>query len=457
MPKCDVRIETEDGAAEPVVVAGSVVRGTVVVTADADVSPSGVTIRHRWWTHGRGNPDKGGGDPVPLDVGAMTAGETRRVPFEVPVDSGPPTIAGTYINVDHDLVATVRLPWAFDPEHAVPLRVVGGTIDADDHAATTLPATVGYACGVLAIAAFVGIAATVATLAVHPIAGVVVVAVAAVGLVVWFLKHALPRWKIGSIELTATTDPSGNARVIRLSAAIDAKTDRTLGPWTATVRATEVATSGFGTDKTTRRNVVFEQTVTLEDTVPLRRGGRVVRETELRIAPELPPSLELSDNKIRWAASTSLSVPRFPDLTTSTQFTVPPSGPVRVVDRPAAVGGPAGDNPLSFTDLTTTLRKHRGDEPTIDRVVDAVAGLTFQVDAIAGRRMLYAGGEKDVRRGDDAIEADADGCDLLLIADHDVARQFDDQGRRWTGRAKVLSYDHRHGRLRMRVEASDAG
>ena len=69
-------------------------------------------------------------------IPALALRDGRSVPFAIPVDKFPPSFRNGFIDHDVDLVVSAEIPWAFDPELVVPLRLlpagstVTGSLDA---------------------------------------------------------------------------------------------------------------------------------------------------------------------------------------------------------------------------------------------------------------------------------------------------------------------------------------
>ncbi len=91
-------------------------------------------------------------------------------------------------------------------------------------------------------------------------------------------------------------------------------------------------------------------------------------------------------------------------------------------------------------------------------LVEAVAGLSFTMEAIVERRLLYS--------GDDDPHVFQDGyavwahypeppLPLVLYVPHQLADEFEQIGRDvWRGRGTIVGWDQRHRRLQVKLEVS---
>ena len=82
---------------------------------------------------------------------------------------------------------------------------------------------------------------------------------------------------------------------------------------TATLSGQEVATSGHGTNRTTRRHSLGEQPLTLWENRRVARAEAVLLEGSLTLPADASPSFAASDNAIRWDLKMVLDVESWPD------------------------------------------------------------------------------------------------------------------------------------------------
>lgn len=471
MAKCDLSIELDHP--ERVYGGGETITGTLHVLADADVKCKGLEITSGWRTHGRGNVARGTAETATLFVGEWTAGQKEDYRFELEVADWPPSYHGDYINVDHYIDARAKIPWAFDPKASEEfmMRPINGPDPVLAQTAATVGGCVGYGLVILVIGMLViGFGVLLVTLIVNPFAGMIAAAVI-VPIVGFFVaRKLLPKWLLGNVEselITAHVTPGGR---IRARLAFQPKRPVTLNSVTAELTGAEVCISGSGSNRTTHRNAFFNDRHELLGATTLQTGDRKEFNLDFPIPPDVPYSFDLADNNLNWTIELRVDIPRWPDWTQSLKLQVLPDGrPQESVaiggNQPSGAAGlgvghhagaeqPPSDE-ITFAETATHLWELRNDEDQIDLLVQAVTGMTFDIDTLIERRLLYSGPEdphlyKDgyavwARHGDPPLP-------LVLYIPHELADEFEQAGDGlWRCRGTIVGWDHQHRRLQIKV------
>lgn len=461
MAKCDLSIELDHP--KRVYVGGEKITGTLHVLADADVKCKGLEITSGWRTHGRGNVARGTAETVTLFVGEWTAGQKEAYRFELQVADWPPSYHGDYINVDHYIDARAKIPWAFDPKASQEfvMRPTTGPDPVQAQTAATIGGCVGYGLVAVVIGMLViGFGVLLVTLVVNPFVALIFAAVLVpiVGFVI--ARTVLPKWLLGNVEaelITAQVTPGGR---IRARLAFQPRRPVTLNSVTAELTGAEVCVSGSGSNRKTHRNAFFSDRHELLGATQLQAGDRKEFNLDFPIPEDVPYSFDLADNDLNWTIELRVDIPRWPDWTQSLKLQVLPDGraqqPAAIGDhqpREASVVPPAGE--ITFVETASHLWELRNDEDQIDLLVQAVTGMTFDIDAIIERRLLYSGSEdphlyKDgyavwARHGDPPLP-------LVLYIPHELADEFEQAGNGlWRCRGTIVGWDHQHRRLQIKV------
>jgi hypothetical protein len=111
---------------------------------------------------------------------------------------------------------------------------------------------------------------------------------------------------------------------------------------------------------------------------------------------------------------------------------------------------------ITFSETASHLWTLRDQRDQVEMLVEAVKGLTFDLEAIVERRLLY-GGDDDPHVYEDGYAVWAHFTDpplpLVLYVPHQLADEFEQLGRDlWRGRGTVVGWDHRHRRLQVKLE-----
>lgn len=475
MAKCDLLIELDDP--QKIYAGGGTISGVVKVTADANVKCSGLEVSSGWKTHGRGNVDSGIAETVNVFSGEWVAGEQTEYRFELPIANWPPSYHGHYLNVDHCVSARAKIPWGFDPKASVPFLMrptVGREGTVLHSTATEVSGVVGCIIAAVFVSVFLSVGGMIAVMT-FPIGMIFFLLIAGVGFGLWFFKKFLPKYLLGDVNYYVAEDTVTPGQMIEGELVIQPRKNVPVNAITVRYEAREQCVSGSGSNRTTHKNVFFEQTLTLQDATTLQAGQEHRFALNFQVPNDAPYSIDLSDNDLIWHAALRVDIPKWPDWTQDISLTVVPSGQAdetqpevsdSIPDRLAA--GDANVEPVDFSapkngggEITFDETAHhmwstRDDRDSIEMLVEAVSGLTFSIQAVVERRLLYSG-EEDPHVYKDGYAVWAHYVDpplpMVLYVPHELADEFENVGRdRWQGRGTVVGWDSQHGRLQVKLE-----
>lgn len=466
MTKCDLSIELDEP--ERIHVPGDKIKGTLHVLADADVRCKGLEIQSGWRTHGRGNVARGTAEVVTVFSGDWMAGQRESYRFELAVADWPPSYHGNHINVDHYIDARAKIPWAFDPKASAEF-VMRPTSPPNADSGVQATEVNGCAGSVIVGAVFFAIlmafGATIVGLAANPWLALIFAAIASPILLFLVAKFLLPRWLLGDVEANLICPQVAPGGKVRAQLAFQPKRQVTVNRITAELSGSEVCVSGSGSNRTTHRNKFFSDVHVLQEAATLAAHTRKEFEFEFPVPGDVPYSFDLKDNDLNWTVDLRVDIPRWPDWTKSLKLQIYPDASQVASPADVAIGGETDDRSaatterasedITFAETATHLWNAREDDDQVDLLVDAVTGLTFNIDTYVERRLLYSGDE-DPRVYPDGYAVWSRHTDppllLALYVPHELADEFEQAGNDvWTVRGTVIGWDHRHGRLQIKV------
>jgi hypothetical protein len=477
MSKCDLMIEIESPTTPRA--GGEIVRGKVIVNSHAEVRCNGLSIQTNWKTQGRGNSTEGTPHSKELFVGDWSPGQRAEYPFEIPLHTWPPTYHGNSINVDHYVIATANLPWAFDPSVSVPIEVIVNQPSAQpDTRPIKLQAKSGIVLGLVFAIIMIGI------LMIVPVAvkwGLAALLIGLTGLAI--VRWWMPNWMLGKLDLQ-WDEIALPGQTLKGRLTLDPKRNLLVGPIEAFLVGSEIATSGSGKSRKTHSHELFRKRQVVADRLELNAGLKTEVSIELEVPEHAPATMKLGDNEIRYFCGVSVGISRWPDwqrgrsvcvcphpggLRSVTSFDstpleetyAPPSIQSSHTGRGIAVENlstsdnlAASDNPIAFDEFVDLLWNVRDSEDDRDRLIDAVGGIPLDVSAILQQRLPDSIRDNYAEPGDHVVSAHAvdPPLPLLIFAGEDAGDEFaDPQLELWQGRAEVLGWDDSSNRLKLQT------
>lgn len=324
MAKCDIRITFDNP--DRIYRGGDIVAGEVHVQVNEDIRCSGIVLAHYWKTHGRGNTDRGEKHKIQLAEGVpLQAGEELHFPFEFVAEIWPLTYHGHYINVDHFVHVAVDVPWAIDPKHEEeyillpgkrPSEFTGGRGEVVEFEKSATEAK-----GIAKIILFVIVAIFLVVIAAFAVVLIPVFLIG--GGIYWGWKKMIAS-RVGEVELKMPRLVVGPGEQWPVELSFTPKKTFPVNGITLKIFAQEAATSGSGTNSTTHRHTLYEETHTLHPAGALLAGERFSEQFVIDFPETAAWSIAESDNKIAWSAEIRIDIPRFPDWSKKTELQVIP-------------------------------------------------------------------------------------------------------------------------------------
>ncbi len=471
MAKCDLSIELDDP--DGMHSGGGTVTGIVRVRADADVSCSGLEVRSEWKTHGRGNVTSGTAGTLTLFSGEWRSGETNEYRFELPIADWPPSYHGHYLNVDHYVEARAKIPWAFDPKASAPFQV-RPTCGPEGVTSQSSAVEVKGLVGCLVLAFFVIIIGMViagmgAALAVQPVILLFVAAIPVIGGLIWGAKVGLPKFLLGDVSCELETERVTPGDSVRGKLVITPRRNVSVNAITLQFLGREKVISGSGSNRTTHTHAFFDNTETLQPATTLTAGKVSTFPFAVTVPEEAPYSLELDDNSLNWSAKLRVDIPRWPDWTEELKLDVVPSGraaeeqPHHIpatagesIEASTAAGQPGGQSAITFAETAAHFWEARNDRRQAELLVEAVRGLSFELEAEVERRLLYLGEDAPIsEREGYAVWAryPEPPLPLVIYIPNELGDEFEQlSGGRWRGEATIVGWDGQHRRLQLKLD-----
>ena len=466
MAKCDLSIQLDDP--KTVYPGGGKISGVVRVRADKDVHCKGLEVASVWKTHGRGNVATGTADSETVFSGEWRAGEQAEYRFELKIADWPPSYHGHYLSIDHYVDARAKIPWGFDPKASEPFLMrptcgpEGAVVSSN---VTEISGPIGCIIGAVIMTVFVGFGIAMLA-AVGLFALLFIVPIGLIGGTIWFIKYFLPKFALGDVSCELEQDTVTPGTQIKGALLIRPKKNVTINGITMKLEAREEVVSGSGSNRTTHRNVFLEKEQTLQEATVLQAGAEHRFPLDVMLPDDAPFSVDLNDNDLIWTAKVRVDIPKWPDWTKDLKIHIAPSGeplpapaPTRAAAAPPEPTGTESAG-ITFAETAQHLWSVRDDVEQVDTLVEAVSGLTFQLDALVERRLLYSG-EEDPQVYEDGYAIWAHHTDpplpMVLYVPHELADEFEQIGRdQWSGRGTIVGWDHQHRRLQIKLERPGA-
>ena len=324
MAKCDIRITFD--SPDRSYCGGDTVAGEVYVQVNEDIRCNGIVLTHYWRTHGRGNTDRGKKQEIQLTAGVpLQAGEELRFPFEFVAEIWPLTYHGHYINVDHFVHVGVDVPWAFDPKHEEEYILLPGKrppeFTGERGEVIEFEKDVTEAKGIVKVILFAVVALFIVVLAAFAVVLVPVLLLA--GGIYWGWKKMIAS-RVGEVKLKMPHLVVGPGEQWPVELSFTPKKTFPVNGITVKIAAQESATSGSGTNSTTHRHTLYEETHTLHPGGALMAGEEFCERFVIDFPDTAAWSIAESDNKIAWSAQIRIDIPRFPDWSKKAELQVVP-------------------------------------------------------------------------------------------------------------------------------------
>ncbi len=284
----------------------------------------------------------------------LFAGEVRTYPFSFVADRQPLTYHGHYVNIDHYVRVEVDVPWAIDPKleedyvllaGATPEEVTGKRdeiIDFQDETARQMgPVVKAIAFTLLGATLLVAVASPDAIVpqmillfvSIFWIQKKMALSAMVVGLItagflllvlafppafvlpiiLFWIRKKMVSGRLGDVQLKTPHLVVGAGEDWPLELTFTPKKNFLVNGIEVKMSCCESATSGHGTNSTTRTHTVFEKVHVLELAGQLAANERFERRVALPFPETDAYSFNDSNNNITWTVEVRIDIPRFPD------------------------------------------------------------------------------------------------------------------------------------------------
>ncbi len=463
MAKCDLSIELDD--AEGVHIGGEKISGMVRVNADSDVNCTALEVTSVWRTHGRGNVASGEAGKIKLFEGQWRSGEQQEYRFELPIANWPPTYYGFHLNVEHSIDARAKVPWSFDPKASVTfkMRPGRGTDVTRISDAVTVQGPAAKVIGLIVMFVFTIVGFVI--VANFGAFGYLFLLFPVVTATYWFIKSVLPAWALGEVHCRLTSETFVPGENVTGELIVRPRKRVAINGASVNLLANEQCVSGSGSNRTTHKHNLFDKLLLLSESTTLTAGQEHRFAISVPLVDHAYYSIDLKDNKLMWHARVRIDIPRWPDWVKDLPLRVVPSGDPATWKTPeinlpvsidiASADFASADAGITFAETAKHLWSVRDDRGQVEILVEAVSGLSFNIEAQVERRLLYAGDEdphvyKDgfavwVRYPDPPLP-------MVLYVPHGLGDDFEQLGNAvWRGRGTVVGWDGVHGRLQVKL------
>lgn len=465
MAKCDLTIELDDP--EAVHLGGGTITGVVRVNVDANVKCNGLVVTSGWTTHGRGNVASGEVAVETLFQGEWQAGQTEEYRFELPIDDWPPSYHGHYLNIDHYVGASVNIPWAFDPKTSQQF-LMQPTCGADGIVNHSVVAQASAALKIIGIVMLIG-SLLFAGMVISQVGafGLLFLLFPMAGMLFWFIRVFLPKYLLGDVQCQFSSEQASPGESVTGELIIQPRRSVSINAITMNFEACEECVSGSGSNRKTHKKMFFEKLETLQEATTLTPAKEHRFPFSIELPEDSPYSIDLADNDLIWKATLRVDIPRWPDWVKTIPLQVVPSGkkslPKTAQQRPNSdataqeevASAPSG---ITFTETAKHLLSVQGDREQLAVLVEAVSGLTFDIEVIVERRLLYSGSDDPhVYKDGYAVWAHCTDPELpmVLYVPHQLADEFEHMGNDvCRGRGTIVGWDSLHERLQVKLAFS---
>ena len=460
MTKCDLSIELDDP--DTVHVGGEIITGVVRVRVAEDVKCKGLEVQSGWRTHGRGNVAADMAATMTLFAGEWNAGESAEYRFELPIAAWPPSYHGHHLNIDHYVDVRAKIPWGLDPKVSAPFMMQPAAGPAELHAqkknnAVEVKGPVGCVLAMVILGIIMlGFGVALVELGLFALFFLMV---PLAGFGYWLFRSFLPKFLLGDVQYQLASEHVSPGQATTGELIIRPRRNVSVNGVTLNFQAREQCVSGSGSNRTTHKHVFFEKLETLQGTTTLTAGQEHRFRFSVQLPENAPYSIDLDDNNLIWSTTLRVDIPRWPDWVQELPILVIPSG-VRDQSQPHQVAAAAqqvdpSDDGITFGETANHLWSVRSDRDQLEILVEAVTGLTFDLEAQIERRLLY-GGDDDPHLYKDgyAVWAHYTGPELpmVLYVPHELAGEFEQTGPElWHGRGTIVGWDSLHNRLQVKL------
>ncbi len=319
---CDVQLSFDQPDA--VYAVGDEVTGKVCLTPHRTLDPSGMTVELFWRTHGRGNRTSGETirHKLALTERRLEPGRTYSVPFGFTAPAGPLTYRGHLLNVDWYVRAVLDVPTMpnfLDPKAETELLLLPTGMpvslgpDYKPPESGELPGrgiawplvlfgAVFSAVGLVVFLAFFGSLGSTAAL--FPL----VFVLAGVFCIFLGVRNALATRRLGEVTLSLSRRELVPGDTLECDVGFVPTREVQLERLCFVLKAHERVVQGSGTNKTTHRHKVYEETRTSLTQRTLTLNEPVKVSEQFRIPLDAPYTFVANNNELVWSMDVLIDV-----------------------------------------------------------------------------------------------------------------------------------------------------
>lgn len=328
---------------------GDTVQGTVSVsTGSSPVEEAELVIALEWFTHGFGNRAEETVAERTIPVENWDAESEHVYEFSLEAPPGPYTYRGRYVNVDWQIRAAADIPWEFDPEATRELTLEpesGGDYDPGDSGLhRSIREDAGDPGSIEIVQTIAGVFLLlfglgygyfqlmfVGKVGVGLIALGAAVALLVAGLGGWLfyvgVRNAFATARLGDVEVRVEPSEVAPGGTVESTVAIRPESGVDVNSITLLCKCRERATSGHGTNSTTRTELLSETGETVARTASetsIAGGEETEFGTTFEIPEGSPYTFHAEDNHVEWQLEVHVDIPTWPDLVHGEPFLVRP-------------------------------------------------------------------------------------------------------------------------------------
>ncbi len=302
---------------------GETIKATVTVRTQKDLKCKQLYVRLQLQAHGRGNTTHQKIQEISVFSGTLPPGiHTYQAEFVLPY--GPYSYSGHYTNLTWEIQAYIDIPWAIDKKESTHFFLSNKGVLQPDMSQVIIPATPDAhrqksGTGMLGIAGLVFLPLTLFFLFMtifqdESLCGCMGMS-AVVTLLLGFFgtKRFMASRVVTQPHIHIDPWPIELGKPLNYGLSFIPGVDLELNSVMATLTVSEVVVSGHGTDATTHRHTIHEETIPLTVKSHHTKGQKLEFKHEFFIPEHLPATFQLPSNSVVWTLKTHIDIPRWPD------------------------------------------------------------------------------------------------------------------------------------------------
>lgn len=346
MSSCQLSIEL--AKPEGIYQIGEPITGCLKLVLEKEVQAQPLKLDLSWFTHGKGNRDSGGLQSLELHRGMLEPGE-HSFAFEFVIESGPLSYHGEFINVDWQIEARLDLAWKLDPKIKQAIFVRSPTsenrIDAAElymedsqpfaqragnkHHEILRFLRRGLPVIALGLFFLFGPGKNLLGIDLMPELGgfdfMKFSFFAVFGLVVSFvvyqvLRNKLAERKLGKVEFALERSDLTPGEQVMAKVNFKPLSDQPINAIYSSLRATERAVSGSGTNRVTHSRVIYNSELELPVKALVKSRKGFEHQWQFDLPRNAPLGFCFDDNSLDWSLELYIDIPNCADWTKKLSF-----------------------------------------------------------------------------------------------------------------------------------------